>query len=372
MRAALIVILGFLAMPVIAMAGGRQFAVAAPAVSVASASGRLTLPRPKAGRTRPLVVVVGDNRGAEVTDFIIPYGVLKDSGVADVRALSTRPGPIQLRMALRIAADQTLAEFDAAEPGGADIVVVPAQMKPNDKVLVGWVKAQADRGAVIVSICEGARVVARAGLLHGRRATTHWGALKPLAKAYPDTVWVRDQRYVQDGPVVSTTGVSASIPASLALVEAIGGREVARATAARLGVTDWGTAHRTDRFAISKLEIARALAVIASPWKHETVEAPIADGVDEIGLALRADVWERSFRARVVTTHADLKPVRSRRGLILLPDARARPGRFIIPGGSAPAMVELDAAIAAMGRRYGPFAARLAWLGLEYEPPAGG
>nr|QQZ51993.1 DJ-1/PfpI family protein [Phenylobacterium glaciei] len=84
------------------------------------------------------------------------------------------------------------------------------------------------QGATIVSICEGARVLANAGLLHDRRATTHWSALKGLTKAYPDTTWVRDRRYVQDGAVISTTGVSASIPASLALVEAIAGRAAPR------------------------------------------------------------------------------------------------------------------------------------------------
>jgi len=58
-----------------------------------------------------------------------------------------------------------------------------------------------------------------------------WSAMEGLAKAYPDTTWVRDQRYVQDGQVISTTGVTASIPMSLALVEAIGGDAVAQATA---------------------------------------------------------------------------------------------------------------------------------------------
>jgi len=97
---------------------------------------------------------------------------------------------------------------------------------------------------------------------------------------------VRDRRYVQDGPIITTTGVSASIPASLALVEAIGGRDIAAATARRMGVTSWGAYHRTGDFHLTKTEIARALATVAAVWTHETVEAPIADGVDEVALAL--------------------------------------------------------------------------------------
>ncbi len=369
MRAALVIITGFLALPLVAVAAGNSFADGAPAVAVTPrASDRLTLPAPKAGRTRPLVVVVGENNGAEVTDFIIPYGVLKDSGVAEVRSLSTGEGPIQLRMALKIRADQTLAQFDLAEPAGADIVIVPAQMSPKDKVLTAWVKDQAGRGATIVSVCEGARVVAAAGLLHGRRATTHWGALKAVEKSYPDTTWVRDQRYVQDGPIISTTGVSASIPMSLALVEAIGGRATAEATARRLGVSEWSTAHRTSEFHLSKADYGHAISIIAAVWSHETVEAPVTDGVDDIALALRSDVWQRSFRARVVTTRPGRAPVRSRHGLTILPDAEPRAGRYVIPGDAGPAAPQLDQALAAMGRRYGPFAVRLAKLGLEYDP----
>ncbi|MBW8891439.1 MAG: hypothetical protein JF617_04455 [Burkholderiales bacterium] len=59
---------------------------------------------------------------------------------------------------------------------------------------------------------------------------------------------MRDRRWVQDGRVISTTGVSASIPAGLALVEAIAGRQAAEATAARLGAGDWSPRHRTAEF----------------------------------------------------------------------------------------------------------------------------
>jgi len=166
--------------------------------------------------------------------------------------------------------------------------------------------------------------------------------------------------------------VTASIPRSLALVEAIGGRPAAESTARRLGVTDWNAAHRTADFHLTRGEIARALGVIAAVWTHETVEAPIADGVDEVALALRADAWGRSFRAKVVTTRVGRAPVRSRHGLTVLPDAEPVAGRFRIPGGAGPATPQLDQALSTMGRRYGPFAVRMAKLGLEYPSPHGG
>ncbi|UTP38246.1 DJ-1/PfpI family protein [Phenylobacterium sp. LH3H17] len=331
----------------------------------------LSVPAPKAGRARPLVVVVAENRGAETTDFAIPYGVLKEAGVTDVRSLSTEAGPVQLRRSIKVMADQTLGQFDAVEPAGADIVIVPAQVDPKDRALITWIQAQAAKGATIVSVCEGARVVANAGLLKGKRAVTHWSAINDLAKTNPDTTWVRDQRHLQDGAFISTTGVTASIPMSLALVEAIGGHLIAQATAAKFGVTHWSADHRTADFQLTKADIATAVGSAAAVWTHETVEAPVSDGVDEVALALRADAWGRSYRTKVVTTNAGRTPVRSRRGLTILPDAEARNGRYVIPGNAGPAAPQLDMAISVMGKRYGPAAVRLATIGLEYDPPAG-
>lgn len=342
---------------------------APPAEAADRAVSSLSVPAAKAGRARPLVVVVAANPGAETTDFTIPYGVLKDSGVADVLSLSTRTGPVQLMRAVKIQADATLAEFDATQPLGADIVVVPAQMNPKDPVLNAWLRAQADKGAVIMSICEGARVLAHAGLLEGRRAATHWSAIEGLEKHYPRTTWVRDRRYVQDGPIISTTGVSASIPASLALVEAIGGRAAAAATAERLGVASWSADHRTADFGLTKQDVSGAVGSLAAFWSHETVEFPLSAGLDEITLALQTDVWSRTMRSKVVTT-GDGREVRSKHGLRIVPDARAKAGSYVVPAGSAPAAANLEAAFEQVGERYGPSVVRLAKIGMEYDAPA--
>ena len=347
------------------------FAVVTPFVSVRAqpspvqvARPAIVLPAPKAGRTRPLVAVVADSAGAETTDFLIPYGVLKEAGVADVVGLSTGDGPLQLMMTVKIQPEQTTAAFDAAQPAGADIVIVPAQHHPKSPVLIAWIRRQATHGAVIVSICEGARVVAAAGLMDGKRATTHFASLAQLEKAYPKTTWVRDLRWVQDGRLISTTGVSASIPAALALVEAIAGRPTAQATAARLGAGDWSPRHRTAEFKIKRSDYLVGAANLAAVWKRETVEAPLSEGVDEIALALQTDAWQRGLRAKVVV--AGVGPVRSRRGLTILPDAPHKVDAIVLAPPSGGAAKVLDWALAEMSRRYGPATARLAWLGMEY------
>lgn len=326
----------------------------------------LVVPAPRAGRARPLIAVVADSDGAQTTDFIIPYGVLKDSGVADVRSVSTRGGSIHMTRGLQIVADETIAQFDSRAPEGADIVIVPAQARPNSPALLAWLHTQAARGAIIISVCEGSRVLARAGLLDGRRATSHWGSLDELTRAYPRTTWVRNRRYVQDGQIISTAGVTASIPMSLALVEAIGGHDAAATTARRLGLANWNATHSTAAFAIEPADIAAARAASRAP--RERAEIPLEDGVDEVALALQTEAWGRSIRADVVTTRAGRAIVRSRHGLSIVPDAEARPGSHVITAAVLPAVPQLEETFAEMGRRYGMGVARLAILAMEYDP----
>lgn len=349
---------------VVAFAVTAPVAVAAhPPVAHANRS-VITLPAPKAGRAKPLVAIIADKDGAETTDFIIPYGVLKESGAATVVAVSTTNKPVQLMAVIKMRADQSVAEFDASQSAGADIVIVPAQMNPKSKALTSWIRQQADKGAVVMSICEGARVLADMGLLDAKRATTHFASLAKFDKAYPRTMWVRDQRWIQDGRVITTTGVSASIPATLALVEGIAGRDVAHATAERLQAGDWSPRHKTSEFLIEKSDYALGMSNLAAFWKHETVEVPAKDGVDEISLSLQADAWRRSMLAKVVV--AGQAPVRGRYGLTIIPDAPHRADAVVLTpptGGSARV---LDWALAEMTRRYGPQTTRLAWLGLEY------
>lgn len=345
---------------------GISRAVAAPAAApISPASTALVVPPAKAGRARPLIAVVADKEGAQTTDFIVPYGVLKDSGVADVRSVSTGSGPITMTRGLRIETDETTADFDAREGAGADIVLVPAQAKPKSAALIKWLREQAAKGATIISVCDGARVLAHAGLLQGKRAVTHWASFGKMAKDYPETTWVRDLRYMQDGAIITTAGVTAAIPMSLALVEAIGGRAAAGATARRFGLETWNPAHRTADFAIEKSDLVAAAE--AQRARSETIELPIADGIDEVSLALQAEAWGRSMRSKVLTTRPGRVPVRSRHGLVILPDAEAKPGNHKVQAATLPAVPQLEATFADMGRRYGPGVIRFAILAMEYD-----
>ena len=167
--------------------------------------------RPAMGARR-LVVLLADNAGTETTDLLVPHGILARSDAVDVRIVATKDGPVNLMPALTVLPDMTLAEFERKHPEGADAVIVPAFHSRGTEATTGFIRDQAAKGAMIVSVCEGSEPVARAGLFDGRVATTHWFAQYRMARRYPEATWVQNTRYVIDGPVISSSGVSASVP----------------------------------------------------------------------------------------------------------------------------------------------------------------
>ena len=318
---------------------------------------------------RPLVAVVGDNYGTEITDFVIPYGVLSASGAADVVDVALHEGPLHLMPpTLTLAPKETIASFDTHHPEGASYVIVPAVHHSDDPDLQGWIRAQADRGATIVGICDGVWVVAGAGLLENRSATGHWYSMSSLAKKYPTTHWVRDRRWVRDGKVITTTGVTASLPASLALVEEIAGRERAVALAHELGVPSWDASHDSAHFQLDRGHVETAAANWLAFWRWERVGVPIAPGVDEIGLAFTADALSRTYRSSATVVATGAGPISTKRGLTIVPDpVPATVDRVAaIPRGDEGPACALDGTLATIADLYGPATASFVALQLEY------
>lgn len=326
------------------------------------------------GRTRPVVAIVGNNSGTELVDFVVPYGVLMAADVADVVTVAAHPGALTMRPALHLQPQATVREFNARFSDGADYVIVPAVVDRNDPVLLGWIASQYRRGATLVSICDGALVVAGAGLSDGHFATAHWATETLRAQQYPATHWVRDVRYVADDRIVSSAGISAAMPTSLALVEAIAGRPRAAAVARELGVADWGTQHDSDvfqpRFGVNLA--AFAATNYGNHWFHsmQRIGVPVAAGVDEIALAITADAYSRTGRSHAFALAADGAPLVTRHGLVLLPDRVAGDAQAldaVLPAlGAQPSARAFDTVLASIAGRYGRNTAYGVALDFEY------
>ena len=285
-------------------------------------------------------------------------------------AVGTEPGPIQTMPVLKIEPQATIATFDARFAEGADYVIVPAVHKSDDPALLGWIRGQAAKGATIIGVCDGVWAVANAGLLTDHRATGHWYSLNDLEHKFPATTWIRNSRYVADGSIVTTTGATASIPVSLALVEAIAGSERATIVARELGVADWSPVHDSNDFRLNTRYVLTAARNELFFWSHENVGIPVSPGVDEIALALVADAWSRTYRSQAFAVSNSQQPIATKRGLVLIPDDAAgvskRLQRSLPPFGSEPSAQALDWALTQIADSYGPATAAFVALQMEY------
>lgn len=322
----------------------------------------------------PVIAVIALNEGTETTDFLIPYGVLKRAGIKHVQAVAVDDGDVTLMPALRVVPDITFADFDARHPEGADIVIVPAVHADNDPRILRWLQQQAAHGALIVGVCSGARVLSQAGLLKGRRFTGHWYDRSDLRDANPTARYVPDVRYLHDNGIVTTTGVSASVPLALALVEGIVGRDRALDVARSLGATDWSAQHRSAGFQLNTRRLWTVASNAVSVWRHDTLAIPVADGVDDIALALTADAWSRTWRTTVIATPvsaASADRVRLASGLTLVTTA-SRPSatRPLALPPNRNAMTQFVQSLHDIAQRYGAAERDIVELAMEYVPPS--
>lgn len=318
-------------------------------------------------RARPVIAVLGDNRGTEAIDFLVPYGVLKQSGAADVFAVGMTADRLQLRPALAIKPHMTIEELDARYPNGADYVVVPAMVDHETPEVIAWIRSQAAKGATIVAVCAGAEILAHAGLLNQRKATTHWASVRTILKVEPGVQWQPHRRYVADRGIITTTGVTAAMPVSIALVEAIAGRNRAIALARDLGVDDWGTNHDSRAYRLGN-GFWTGIRNKFAEWGVEVLGIPVSNGVNDIGLALSADAWSRTYRSQAVTV-AQARTVRTRFGLELFVDHHSPKGiASMLPpvDGQHPAQL-LDRTFDQMAVRYGSETTKLVAVQLEHE-----
>lgn len=328
------------------------------------------------GRARPVVAVIGENSGTELTDYVIPYSLLAQSGRADVVALAIAPGAVVMKpTSLRLVPQATADRFDADYPQGADYVIVPAVVRKDNPRLLAWIREQRDKGAMLVSICDGALVLAAAGVLEGRRATAHWFTARLRQAQYPRTEWVGNTRYVADAGIISSAGISAAIPTSLRLVEAIAGHAVAKELGARYGVREWGTAHDSDafvpRFGVNLMPYAVTKYLNGWFFRTEAIGVPLSAGVDDVMLALTMDAYSRTGRSRAYALSDGTAPVSTRSGLAFLPDIVAAgeqaTARVLAPLAPATGAQVFDGILGDIAALYGPRTAAGVAYDFEYE-----
>ncbi|MFD7084653.1 GlxA family transcriptional regulator [Streptomyces sp. NPDC002181] len=152
-----------------------------------------------------------------------------------IRTVSPGGAPVRTSSGLTLVPD---GDLESARPGAGTTLLVPGGQYRGDfePRLTEWLRTYGSGAERLVSVCTGGLLLAEAGLLDGRRATTHWYACERMARDYPRVTVEPDPIYVRDGPVATSAGVTAGIDLALALVEEDHGRELALRIARHLVV----------------------------------------------------------------------------------------------------------------------------------------
>ncbi|SDO10652.1 DJ-1/PfpI family protein [Alkalicoccus daliensis] len=173
----------------------------------------------------------------EVLDFAGPYEVFSAAELEDgtkpfqVVTLSETGGLIAARNGLRVETEKAMQ----AAPE-LDILIIPGgygatSAEIHKKDVISFIQAQEKKTDMIASVCTGSYLLAEAGLLNGRKAATHWKDIEEMEKKYPEVQMKRNVKFVDEGHILTSAGISAGIELSLHMVKKVLGEEVMKNTA---------------------------------------------------------------------------------------------------------------------------------------------
>ena len=191
---------------------------------------------------RKVAILIFDE--VEVLDFCGPFEVFAVTGGRgqdkpfDVFTVAEKAAPITARNGLSVN-----PKFSFADCPQADILVIPGGYgtRPllHNQTVLDWIKGQATNAELVMSVCTGSLLLAKAGLLENLSATTHFNAMDELRKVAPHTQVCPGQRIVDNGRVLTSAGISAGIDLSFHIVARLLGRDVAQETARWMEYDDW-------------------------------------------------------------------------------------------------------------------------------------
>ena len=193
-------------------------------------AGKANSLKPPAKGQIPVAFVISD--GAVIIDFCGPWEVFRDVNIPGLEdgpfrlyTVSSTTSPIHAGGGMQIIPDYTFANAPAPK-----VIVIPAQSKPSEAMLK-WIRESTKNTDITMSVCTGAFVLAKTGLLSGKSATTFHAAFGNFEMQFTDIHLKRGARFVEDGNLATAGGLSSGIDLALRVVERYYGREIAQKTA---------------------------------------------------------------------------------------------------------------------------------------------
>ena len=187
-------------------------------VEKGSEASRPEAPAPQPERKRVAILIFD---GVQIIDYTGPYEVFGQAG-CNVYTVAARPDPITTSMGMKVVPSYTLENSPAP-----NVIIIPGGEvadSQNDPKVIKWIQDNSRQAEYVLSVCNGAFILAKTGLLDGLSATTFYDLIDGLAALAPKTKVVTDQRYVDNGKIITTAGISSGIDGSLYLVSKMMGK----------------------------------------------------------------------------------------------------------------------------------------------------
>jgi len=251
-----------------------------------------------------VILIFEDAQILDITGPVAAFEIARDLvlGSYRIRVVSTKAGLVRTSSGVAMAADQC----DAGTSCDTLIVVggVGTDRALNDPVVLEFVRETARYARRIASICSGTYVLAAAGLLDGRRATTHWVCSRDFQRRFPKVRLECDQIYVRDGSVWTSGGVTAGIDLALALIAEDCGDEISRTVARYLVVPHRRMGGQSQFSPLLELETEAGKFHELLRWAsaHLDHSLSVEELADKVGMSPRN--FSRSFRLDTGTTPA--------------------------------------------------------------------
>jgi len=217
-----------------------------------------------------------------------------------IRVLAATPGPVRSSSGVEMLARglKPSSAISTLIVAGGQGVRAPATCQKT----LAFVRGIAKRGIRVASVCSGAYVLAEAGLLDGRRATTHWERTRHFLASYPKVKLEADQIFVRDGNIWSSAGITAGIDLALAMVTEDYGEEVAQKTARQLVLYNRRSGGQSQFSSLLELKAPTGRFGALLTWAREHLDAPLT--VEDLAerAAMSSRHFARAFIAETGTT----------------------------------------------------------------------
>jgi putative intracellular protease/amidase len=252
--------------------------------------------------TRNLAIFIFD--GVQIIDYTGPFEVLgqaRDGGTKlfNVYTVAEKAGPITTNMGMTV-----VPKYSFADMPKTDVLVLPGgntQPGLDNPKVIKWVQDTAANAEFVMSVCNGAFYLGKAGLLDGLSATTYYGLIDELKETAPKAHVVTDQRFVDNGKIITTAGLSSGIDGSLHLIEKIVGRGRAQEVALNLEY-NWQPDISYARASLADMHLLRVLG-------REDFKFPEGTGLTVLGQRGGKDNWERNWQVRLNGTAPELMKI---------------------------------------------------------------